>query len=67
MKTKQLLFAFVAILALPALAQTQKPGNVVVDVTELTITEVDCKPIYTANKCDNWFIQLGAGGNMPLV
>ena len=67
MKTKQLLFAFVATLALPTVAQTQKPENVVVDVTELTITEVDCKPIYTANKCNNWFIQLGAGGNMPLV
>lgn len=69
MKTKQLILALGLVLAIPVCAQTQnqKPEKVEVDITEVTITEVDCKPIYTTTWRDNWFIQLGAGMNMPLV
>ena len=69
MKTKQLILAFGLVLALPICAQTQNqpPENIEVDITKVTITQVDCKPIYSANWSNNWFIQLGAGMNMPFV
>jgi beta-glucanase (GH16 family) len=38
-----------------------------VKITEVTIAEVSCKPLYSTTWSDNWFIQLGAGMNMPFV
>ena len=72
MKTKQLILAFGLVATFPniATAQTQKTtpnDGVIVEVTDVTITEVDCKTVYSTNWRDNWFIQLGAGFNMPFV
>ncbi len=71
MKTKQLILALSLAALFPiavnAQTQNQNPENVVVDVTELTITEVECKTTYTTNWNNNWFMQLGAGINMPFV
>lgn len=71
MKTKRLILALSVAVLLPiavnAQTQNQSPDDVVVDVTEVTITEVDCKTTYTTNWNNNWFLQLGAGINMPFV
>lgn len=71
MKTKQLILALSLAALFPiavnAQTQNQNPENVVVDVTELTITEVECKTTYSTNWNNNWFMQLGAGINMPFV
>lgn len=71
MKTKRLILALSVAVLLPvavnAQTQNQKPKNVEVDITEVTITEVDCKTTYTTNWNNNWFMQLGAGINMPFV
>ncbi len=71
MKTKQLILALCIGLFVPvaASAQTgnQKPDDVVVEVTDITITEVDCKTTYSTEWKDNWYMQLGAGINMPFV
>lgn len=69
MKTKQLILALglVFTLSMNTQAQNQPPENVEVDITEVSITQVDCKPLYSSNWSDNWYIQLGAGVNMPFV
>lgn len=72
MKTKQLILALCIGLLLPVAAnaqsRSQNPNDgVLVEVTDITITEVDCKPVYSTNWSDNWFMQLGAGINMPFV
>lgn len=71
MKTKQLILALCIGLLLPVSANSQtknqNPDNVVLEVTDITITEVDCKPVYSTNWKNNWYMQLGAGINMPFV
>ena len=72
MKTKQLILALGLMVMLPTMAeaqtQNQSPNDdVIVEVTDITITEVDCKTVYSTNWRDNWFIQFGAGFNLPLV
>ena len=67
MKTKQLFLALGLAMMFPSLALAQKPDSVLVQVTDITITEVDCKKTYSTNWNDNWFVQLGAGFNLPLL
>ena len=70
MKTKQLILALGMVAMLfpnVANAQKQSPDSVLVNVTEIMITEIDCKTTYSTDWRDNWFIQLGAGFNLPLV
>jgi outer membrane protein OmpA-like peptidoglycan-associated protein len=69
MKTRKLILALGLITTASVYAQTQNesPKGVLVDITEVTISEVDCKPLYSTSWNENWYIQLGAGGNMPLV
>jgi outer membrane protein OmpA-like peptidoglycan-associated protein len=69
MKRTQLILALGLVLAVPMSAQTNEtePESVGVKITEVTIAEVSCKPLYSTTWSDNWFIQLGAGMNMPLV
>lgn len=65
MKTKQLILALGLAMIVPSIAKAQTPETV--EITDITITEVECKKVYSTNWNDNWFIQLGAGMNMPLV
>ncbi|MBQ7941308.1 MAG: OmpA family protein [Muribaculaceae bacterium] len=71
MKTKQLILALGMTMMLPtainAQSQSQQPDDVMVEVMDVTVTEVDCKPIYSTTWSENWFLQLGAGINMPFV
>ena len=71
MKTKQLILALGMTMMLPtainAQSQSQQPDDVMVEVMDVTVTEVDCKPIYSTAWSENWFLQLGAGINMPFV
>lgn len=71
MKTKQLILALGMTMMLPtainAQSQSQQPDDVMVEVMDVTVTEVDCKPIYSTSWSENWFLQLGAGINMPFV
>lgn len=71
MKTKRLILALGMTMMLPtainAQSQSQQPDDVMVEVMDVTVTEVDCKPIYSTAWSENWFLQLGAGINMPFV
>ena len=48
----------------PGVANAHNPE--MVEITDITISEVDCKTLYSTNWNENWFIQVGAGFNMPL-
>ena len=65
MKTKQLILALGLAMLLPCVAKAQTPETV--EITDITIAEVDCKNVYSTDWNDNWFIQMGAGINMPFV
>lgn len=67
MKTKRLILALCIAVLLPNIANAQTPEIDEIDVMDITITEVDCKKIYSTDWRDNWFIQLGAGFNLPFV
>lgn len=68
-KTKIITGAFCATLLSGAGTMTaQNMGTVVVEETTVeTVSTVDCKTHYSSSWRDNWFIQLGAGINVPLV
>lgn len=65
MKTKQLILALGLAMLLPCVVKAQTPETV--EITDITIAEVDCKNVYSTDWNDNWFIQMGAGINMPFV
>ena len=67
MKTKQLVLALGLMLALPMSAQNENPEAVEIDIVGVSISELSCKPVYSSKWSDDWFIQLGAGMNLPLV
>lgn len=66
MKTKFFgaMVACTAVTALGFAANAQE--TVVVDET-VAVAEVPCKTNYTSGRANNWFIQLGAGINAPIV
>lgn len=68
MKTRALLTtAACCALMLPTLsANAQNDGTIFVEEIDI-ISEVPCKTIYTVDKHDNWFLQLGAGTAMPFL
>ncbi len=68
-KTMIITGAFCATLLSGAGTMTaQNMGTVVVEETTVeTVSTVDCKTHYSSSWRDNWFIQLGAGINVPLV
>lgn len=48
--------------------QSAKAQDVVVEEESVTVSEVaNCKTQYSVNRNDNWFIQLGAGIDVPLM
>ena len=65
MKTNQLLLALGLAMLVPGVANAHNPE--MVEITDITISEVDCKTLYNTNWNENWFIQVGAGFNMPFV
>lgn len=65
MKTNRLILVLGIAAVFPFLAKAQTPEEV--EITEITISEVDCKTLYSTDWRDNWFIQVGAGFNMPFV
>lgn len=68
MKTKNILFSIAAVGATLFIANTANAQEAVV-VEEISVTEtpVNCQNHYSSSWRDNWFIQLGAGIQMPLV
>ena len=71
MKTQQLILALCLGSLFPIATNAQKskqtPGETMVEITDITISEVECKTMYSTNWNDNWFVQLGAGINIPFV
>ncbi|MCM1293671.1 MAG: OmpA family protein [Bacteroides sp.] len=68
MKTKSLLTAAACVGFLSLAANANAQEAVVVEETTLTVTQpVECKTHYYSSWRDNWFIQLGAGVQVPFV
>ena len=64
---KNILFGFAACGAMLLSANVAKAQEAVV-IEEATFTEVaDCTDQYYSEKGSNWFIQLGAGMELPMV
>lgn len=68
MKTRALLTtaACCAFMLAALSANAQNDGTIFVEEIDI-ISEVPCKTIYTVDKHDNWFLQLGAGTAMPFL
>lgn len=68
-KTKIITGAFcVTLLSSAGTMAAQNTETIVVEETTVeTVSTVDCKTHYSSSWRDNWFIQLGAGINVPLV
>ena len=56
MKTNQLLLALGLAMLVPGVANAHNPE--MVEITDITISEVDCKTLYSTNWNENWFIQI---------
>lgn len=67
MRTHQLLVMTLCGGALFAVNQAKAQDAVVVEQEQITVADVDCKTQYSTGRTDNWFLQLGAGVNVPFV
>jgi len=52
---------------LPALNASAQDGTVVVEEETIVASEVPCKTHYYVDKKNNWFMQIGAGIDVPFV
>ncbi|MEG2598839.1 MAG: OmpA family protein [Muribaculaceae bacterium] len=68
MKARNIFFSITAVSSVLFMANTASAQDALV-VEEISVTEtpVDCGDHYSSSWRDNWFIQLGAGIQMPLV
>ena len=65
---KQLVLVMAACCMGIGAVQSAKAQDVVVEEESVTVSEVaNCKTQYSVNRNDNWFIQLGAGIDVPLM
>lgn len=67
MRTHQLLVLTLCGGAMFAVSQAKAQDAVVVEEQQITVTDVNCKTQYSTNHSDNWFLQFGAGVNVPYV
>ncbi len=63
---KNILFGFAAAGAMLFSANDAKAQEAIV-IEEATFSEVECTDHYYSGKKDNWFIQIGAGMELPIV
>ena len=63
---KNILFGFAAAGAMLLSANEANAQEAIV-IEEATFTEVECADHYYSGKKDNWFIQIGAGMELPIV
>lgn len=68
MKKKSFLVMFAACAGLWSAQSASAQDAIVVEEESVTVGEVaNCKTNYSVGRTDNWFIQLGAGIDVPLV
>lgn len=65
---KQMVLVMAACCMCIGAVQSAKAQDVVVEEESVTVSEIaNCKTQYSVNRNDNWFIQLGAGIDVPFM